>query len=182
MWGSTLGLAADSPFLLKSQTYRDDWWVEHMLSNCLSQASSHTSLKLASHVPFVVFCSKLPLNCMLPSPAQSSPVGTRSEKSVMHLFPLWLPPKSTTTGLGAETIGAELRSVCQWLPCSFLFSLPNIPQRCRYSHLPFRTELVEFLTFNFTLLIAKESFFARNNLKGVKEAISRRDTARAHLL
>lgn len=83
-------------------------------------------------------------------------------KSAMHLFPLWLPPKSTTTGLNAEVVRAELRSVCQWIPCSVLFSLPNILQKYRYFHLPvekktFRNKLVtliaEFLTFNFTHLI-----------------------------
>lgn len=45
--------AADSPFSLKSQMYQDDWWVEHVQSNCLSQASSHTFLKLVSHVPLL---------------------------------------------------------------------------------------------------------------------------------
>lgn len=91
-------LAADSSFSLKSPKHWDDWWAEHMQSNCLSQASSRTSQKSVSHVPLLCL--------QLPTLHQASTV-----KIAMHLFPLWSTPKSTTLGLNAEICGAELRSV-----------------------------------------------------------------------
>lgn len=74
-WNLRINTQAGSwfPFSLKSQMYRDDWWVEHMQSNCLSRASSHTSTKLVSHVPLLYFASGL-------LSAAHSPAGIYSKK------------------------------------------------------------------------------------------------------
>ena len=76
--------------------------------------------KLVSHAPFVVFCFK----------ARSELLTVQQASAVKnyHAPVPTLAPSSSPQQLGSmlKAFGAELRSVCQWIPCSLLYSRPNI--------------------------------------------------------